>query len=185
MTIDKSACRLASPRRQCVVVSVRLQWLSWGQEIRWIGILLAAKPIFIALVMSFLFGMVGHSEEIPSQLPSVSRWYTPALVERGAILYSTHCMSCHGAQAEGTAQWRTLDANGNYPPPPLNGSAHTWHHALVTLEETIAKGGLPNGGVMPGFAQVLSANDMRATIAYFQSKWSDKIYARWQKIDAR
>lgn len=114
------------------------------------------------------------------------RWYTAEQVAQGEVLFATHCASCHGEQAQGLAEdWRKTDANGNYPPPPLNGSAHAWHHALVVLEDTIAAGGADLGGVMPGFAETLSKDEAQVTIAYFQSLWSDDIYARWQEMDAR
>ena len=114
------------------------------------------------------------------------RWYTAEQDDQGQALFSTHCASCHGDRAQGLAEdWKKTDANGNYPPPPLNGSAHAWHHPLVVLENTIAAGGAPVGGVMPGFAGTLGDEEARATIAYFQSLWSDEIYARWQEIDAR
>lgn len=113
------------------------------------------------------------------------RWYTAEQVTQGGVLFATHCASCHGEQAQGLAEdWRKTDANGNYP-PPLNGSAHAWHHSLVVLENTIAAGGADLGGVMPGFAETLSKDEAQATIAYFQSLWSDDIYARWQEMDAR
>lgn len=112
------------------------------------------------------------------------RWYTPEQIGRGDALFQTHCSSCHGERAQGLAEdWRKTDANGNYPPPPLNGTAHAWHHPMVVLEQTIADGGVAFGGVMPGFATTLTQNDIKATVAYFQSTWSDDIYARWQDMD--
>jgi len=114
------------------------------------------------------------------------RWYTAAQVDEGQKLFAAHCASCHGERAQGlTEDWRTTDVNGNYPPPPLNGTAHAWHHPLAVLESTIAAGGAPVGGVMPGFAGILSVAESRATIAYIQSHWSEDIYARWREIDAR
>jgi mono/diheme cytochrome c family protein len=82
-------------------------------------------------------------------------------------------------------EWRTPDANGIYPPPPLNGSAHTWHHPLDVLDNTIVNGGAEFGGVMPGFGNTLDAKDRLAIIAWFQSLWTDDIYSRWKKIDER
>jgi mono/diheme cytochrome c family protein len=122
-----------------------------------------------------------------SVTPNVAgRWYTAEQVDQGQVLFATYCASCHGERAQGLAEdWKKTDAHGNYPPPPLNGSAHAWHHPLVVLESTIAAGGAPVGGVMPGFAGTLSAEEARATIAYFQSHWSDDIYVRWRDIDAR
>jgi len=113
------------------------------------------------------------------------RWYTAAQVAKGGGLYAQNCAVCHAADGSATAAWRTPDANGNYPPPPLNGSAHTWHHPLATLDRTIADGGAAYGGVMPGFAAVLTETDRLAVISWFQSLWSDDIYERWRQIDER
>ena len=113
------------------------------------------------------------------------RWYTERQVMDGEPLYQTHCASCHGADGSATAEWRTLDANGNYPPPPLNGTAHTWHHPLEVLVDTIENGGAQYGGVMPGFGALLDAGQREAIVAYIQSWWNDEIYARWAKIDER
>jgi len=116
---------------------------------------------------------------------TTDRWYTEPQVEQGQILFVSHCAACHGQRAEGTTEWRKTDADGNYPPPPLNGTAHAWHHPRSQLAQTIASGGVSIGGVMPGFAETLTAEEIQATIAYFQHFWSDSIYARWQEIDSR
>lgn len=139
------------------------------------------------IISSFvlLFGMLGCGERGEIADPVPGRWYTAAQVEQGAALYRTHCAQCHGEDAEATKQWRIMDENGNYPPPPLNGSAHAWHHPLEALLQTLKKGGAPYDGVMPGFTGVLSEQEMLSTIAFFQSYWSDDIYARWREIDRR
>jgi len=125
------------------------------------------------------------SENVPDQETVPGRWYTATQVEIGAQLYQTHCAACHAADGSATAEWRTSNAAGNYPPPPLNGTAHTWHHPREVLEYTIANGGVDFGGLMPGFAEVLNEEQRLAIIAWFQSLWSDDIYASWQGIDAR
>lgn len=139
---------------------------------------------FVRVLVAFLLLAVVASCGDPAPAESTGRWYTAEQVEQGGVVFQTHCASCHGANAEGTTEWRKTDANGNYPPPPLNGTAHTWHHALSILELTIAEGGVALGGVMPGFAGILDAEETRSVIAYFQNQWTDDIYARWQEIDA-
>ena len=130
--------------------------------------------------------LVGCSPDEAVTHTVAGRWYSAEQVDQGSVLFAMHCASCHGERAQGLAEdWKKTDANGNYPPPPLNGSAHAWHHPLVVLESTVAAGGAPVGGVMPSFAGTLSVEETRATIAYFQSHWSDDIYARWREIDAR
>jgi mono/diheme cytochrome c family protein len=112
--------------------------------------------------------------------PSVpGRWYTASQLESGRATFQTHCAGCHGLQAQGTADWKQRDAAGNLPPPPLNGSAHAWHHPLAQLTDYVLAGGVPLGGTMPGFAGVLDQPQATAAVAYFQSFWDQDIYARW------
>jgi mono/diheme cytochrome c family protein len=136
------------------------------------------------IVAVFLLALlVACAEPAPDTLPG--RWYTAAQVAAGAPLYQAYCAQCHGEDGSATADWRTLDENGNYPPPPLNGTAHTWHHPLEVLTATIASGGAEFGGVMPGFDAVLDESDRLAVVAWIQSEWSDEIYRRWEEIDTR
>lgn len=139
--------------------------------------------VYLFLLTAFTAGC--DTEEPPARTVT-GRWYTTGQVEQGRDLFQAQCASCHGDRAQGlVSDWRKTDANGNYPPPPLNGSAHAWHHPLVVLENTIKAGGVPLGGVMPGFAGTLSDTEVRSTIAFFQSHWSDEIYARWAAINER
>ena len=110
---------------------------------------------------------------------SSARWYAPEQARAGKSLFAAHCASCHGAAGVGSANWQRRGADGAYPPPPLNGTAHTWHHNLTALRRTIAKGGAPYGGKMPAFGGELTDEEQDALIAYIQSLWSDKIYAIW------
>lgn len=107
------------------------------------------------------------------------RWYNKTIVENGNRLFQQYCAVCHGNNAEGTSDWKKTDANGNYPPPPLNSSAHAWHHSIPQLARSIKEGGIKLGGVMPAFDNKLSDQDVLALIAYFQSKWPDQIYSVW------
>lgn len=108
------------------------------------------------------------------------RWYTGQQVAQGAQLYLAHCAVCHGPEAASTPQWRTPGADGHYPPPPLNGSAHTWHHPLSQLRRTVREGGIALGGVMPPFQEVLEAQQVDAILAWIQSLWLDSIYQQWE-----
>jgi thiol:disulfide interchange protein DsbC len=114
-------------------------------------------------------------------MADTGRWYTQDQVARGAGIFSQNCAECHGANAEATQNWREPNADGKFPSPPLNGTAHTWHHPLEMLRRTIRTGGVPLGGLMPAFEDKLSAQDTDAAIAFFQSKWSDKTYSAWQE----
>lgn len=111
------------------------------------------------------------------------RWYTLGQKQKGLKLFTEHCAVCHGAQAQETVDWKTPTETGQYPPPPLNGTAHAWHHPLSVLQTVIRGGGAPMGGVMPAWGGVLTDDEITATIAAFQSYWSDEIYQRWLDIE--
>jgi len=112
-------------------------------------------------------------------LADSGRWYSPNQSSRGELLFRDNCSSCHGVNAEASPNWKQTDSNGKYPPPPLDGSAHTWHHSLKSLKLTIRQGGAQIGGSMPAFEAKLNEGDREAVIAYFQSKWPEPIYRQW------
>lgn len=115
---------------------------------------------------------------------AAERWYKPEHARAGKALYDTHCAACHRPAAVGVENWRQRDANGLLPPPPLNGTAHAWHHPLAVLYEQIMRGSAPGVGNMPPFRSVLARGEALAIIAYFQSFWSDEVYDAWREIDA-
>ena len=123
------------------------------------------------------------SEVTLTPKPLTNRWYFSEQADRGLVIFTSNCVVCHGKNAEATADWKTPDANGAYPPPPLNGSAHAWHHPLSVLGRTIYLGGDPVGGQMPAFKDVLSETEIIDVIAHFQTYWSDAIYERWLTIE--
>lgn len=107
------------------------------------------------------------------------RWYTPVEVTRGKEIFGENCAGCHGQNAESTTNWKTVAANGQYPPPPLNGTAHAWHHPLDVLKMVIEQGGEPVGGVMPAWGDRLSDRQIIDVVASFQSYWPDDVYQSW------
>lgn len=129
------------------------------------------QKILFLLILGYLF--------VPVSSFSADRWYSGDQVSRGAGLYASHCAECHKPNAEGTENWRKTDSNGKYPPPPLNGSAHAWHHSIKVLANTIQEGGVKTGGVMPAFKDKLDTEQTLDVIAFFQSKWNGKAYSAW------
>ena len=117
----------------------------------------------------------------PSQTPLSPRWYSQAQVARGDALYQANCADCHQPDTSGTANWKEPTADGKYPPPPLNGTAHTWHHPLSILRRTVRVGGVPLGGTMPGFADKLNTEQIEDILAWVQTHWSDEIYRVWHE----
>ncbi len=137
------------------------------------------------LALTVLLGSLSACEdsaEAPVAVDDVmsGRWYSAGQVAAGAAVFAEHCAECHGGEAQGTvADWRARLPDGSFPPPPLNGSAHTWHHPISVLLRVIDMGGESLGGQMPGFGQVLGDEEKLAAIAWFQEFWSDEIYEQW------
>lgn len=112
-----------------------------------------------------------------------------ALVALGAEVYRRHCASCHGANLEGQPAWRVRKPDGRLPAPPHDATGHTWHHPDEQLF-WITKFGVrpplaPEGYAsdMPGFAEKLGDEEIRAVIAFIKSRWPPEIRARQRQID--
>ena len=112
-----------------------------------------------------------------------NRWYSNDQLVVGKGLYASNCTNCHGKNGESTENWRQTNDQGKYPPPPLNGTAHTWHHSMEVLRRTLRDGGGKIGGSMPAFRDVLDSEEIDAVIAYVQSLWPDEIYDIWTKAN--
>ena len=113
----------------------------------------------------------------------VSRWYSDEQQALGSEVFTQNCAVCHGAQAQGTVEdWRARLDDGSFPPPPLNDSAHAWHHPQEILLQVVNYGGESLGGKMPAFIDVLDDAEKLAAIAYFQSFWTDDIYQQWMQM---
>ncbi len=111
------------------------------------------------------------------------RWYGFRHVSQGARVFQENCASCHGKQAGGAPGWKRMGPDGKYPPPPLDGTGHAWHHPLNMLFHVV-KNGSPGGqGNMPAWNGKLTDEEIVAAIAWFQSKWPDEIYRAWAQRD--
>lgn len=104
---------------------------------------------------------------------------SPQRYTRGLRLYQQHCSGCHGKQAQGAANWQRKNAQGKYPPPPLNGTGHTWHHSREVLVSIINKGTLAEGGDMPAWQGRLTAQQIDDILFWIQSQWDREIYQAW------
>ena len=111
----------------------------------------------------------------------------------GKALYSEYCASCHGANLEGQPDWQSPAADGVFPAPPHDRTGHTWHHGDGLLFEYVSLGGaaaLEKRGItgfasaMPGFAKVLSADEIWDIMAYIKSEWPEQIQAMQQERTA-
>lgn len=143
------------------------------------------RYLFAGLIVSTLAISGCDSDSAPQRAVAtlsgadVTRSADPAVLEKGRRVFGQHCASCHGAQAEGAANWRSKQADGKSPPPPLNGSGHDWHHPKQELHDFIKNGSPPGTGDMPAWKGKLSDEDIDAVIVWFQSLWPDEVYAAW------
>lgn len=148
------------------------------------------KMIFAGLLLVLLISGCSESngsgtEQVRTsgQDNSVNREVDFAKVARGARLYRMNCAECHGENGQGATDWRERDADGNFPPPPLNGTGHAWHHPKKMLHYVIANGSPGGQGNMPAWGDKLNDEEIDAIIAWFQSKWPDQVYAAWQRMN--
>jgi len=133
------------------------------------------QSIYRSLLTLLVAGM--SLTTMAAQVPR--RWFGDDQVRAGAALFQRHCAECHGSEAQGDPNWTRIGADGKYPPPPLNGTAHSWHHPLAVLRQTVRDGGATVGGRMPPFRDKLNADQIDSLIAFFQAKWPDQVYASW------
>jgi mono/diheme cytochrome c family protein len=111
------------------------------------------------------------------------RWYSSNQLELGTQVFADNCSDCHGLRAQGRFDdWKQKLPDGSFPPPPLNGNAHAWHHPLSVLLGVINQGGVAYGGKMPGFQASLNEQEKLAVIAYFQDFWSTQTYDNWLQM---
>lgn len=112
---------------------------------------------------------------------SASAKLDPLTLESGQLMFRKNCARCHGWTAEGiTDDWSKRDENGKYPPPPLNGTAHTWHHSLNSLLGTIREGSEKIGGSMPSFKDKLNDEEAMLILIWITSLWPEDLYKVWK-----
>lgn len=138
--------------------------------------------LFIAIIGIGLIAVLKFTPTSPAGDPvtllgtSVSPVPTPnpELVSQGESLYTQHCASCHGDNLEGKPDWKRIQEDGSYLPPPHDSSGHTWHHEDKILLTIIAKGGeLPNSK-MPAFSGILTEQEMKAVLEFIKSTWGQE-----------
>jgi len=128
-----------------------------------------------------LLGMLSLAIAQPSIAQS-SRITDPAILQQGHSLFVENCAACHGENAQGTVKnWQQPGADGKLPPPPLNGTAHTWHHSIKDLAHTIQNGTIGIGGSMPAWQGKLSEDETFDIIVWLSSLWPDEIYDAWME----
>ena len=124
-----------------------------------------------------IFGTEGNKTSKNKMI--VERNIDPIQYSKGQKLFLTNCASCHGKYGEGAEDWRKPDEKGNNPPPPLNGTGHSWHHSTNSLTNTIKNGTAKIGGNMPAWGDKLSDSEIRLILVWIKSQWPDELYTAW------
>lgn len=141
-----------------------------------------------ALIGAALYAFTNGSAEIDRV---VLRDKDPAIVALGANVYEANCASCHGADLEGQANWRSPGEDGRLPAPPHDEAGHTWHHDGDTLFQLTkyGVGALINdpdyASNMPIYDGVLSDEEIIAVLSYIKSTWPEEIRARHTEMENR
>ncbi len=95
--------------------------------------------------------------------------------EHGKALYQKYCVSCHGPNGQGEFNWMNRDRGA----PPLDSSAHAWHHEDAQLVSFILDKPAPDSR-MPPWRGILSRDDAIDIVAYIKTLWSPFIVANCQ-----
>jgi len=114
------------------------------------------------------------------------RGHDPTVLRAGRTLFRKNCAVCHGWDAEGiTPDWQVRNEDGKLPPPPLNGTAHAWHHPTSVLTQIVKDGTAKLGGTMPAWRDELSDADIMSILQWITSLWPDELYEAWLARDAQ
>lgn len=89
----------------------------------------------------------------------------PDVLAVGGKLYAQSCASCHGASGAGFAR-------AGVPAPPLDGSAHSWHHSDDQILGLIRDG----GSIMPAVGHDWSDAQRAAVLTFVKARWEP-----WQR----
>lgn len=141
----------------------------------------SAKPISSPAAPESSLSKIADKPKQKLQDVVIVRKLDSEKVQRGKIVYQTNCANCHGQNGESKPGWRKVGPDGKYPPPPLNGDAHTWHHSTDTLTKTIREGSPPEIGNMPGWGNKLTDEEIDDVIVWITSIWPAEVYGIWYK----
>lgn len=149
--------------------------------------LLVGAAVVLGLTAWTAWGLYGEEADASVAL----RPGDAALVARGKSVYTAQCASCHGANLEGQANWRSRGPDGLLPAPPHDPSGHTWHHpdamlfALTKFGPAAAVGDPNYRSLMPAYDGVLGDDDIVAVLSYIKSTWPLDVQAQHDTINKR
>ena len=99
-------------------------------------------------------------------------WADNNVIEKGRVLFEENCQDCHGERGVGEKpdDMYAKDDFG-FVAPPLNDSAHGWHHSDQGIVETILNGSSRNERMI-AWKDILTRGDAENLVAYIKSLWS-------------
>jgi mono/diheme cytochrome c family protein len=128
--------------------------------------------LLVALAAAFAISCGGKDDSTPALPPQGLNLNVQALapeeVALGKAVYDQDCAPCHGINGEGQPNWRQRLPDGGLPPPPHDGTGHTWHHGDGQLYDIVRNGGLSG---MPAWGAKLSHEEIRAVLTYIKTFW--------------
>ena len=124
----------------------------------------------IALVM-FVLGVISNKYFFTSS-SNGSLEASTTTVAKGETLYNTNCSICHGIKGSGVID----DKSRTFLAPPLDESAHAWHHTDGDLIDIILNGS-PRNPKMIAWKSILSEDDASSIVEYIKSLWSPRARA--------
>lgn len=148
-----------------------------------------AGVVWAALFVAVASGAIWLASGSVAGMHDRLLWQDAEVVAEGAEIYATHCAACHGSDLAGQTEWQVRRPDGRLPAPPHDATGHTWHHADALLIDLTTRGtaAVVGGGYesdMPGFGDVLSAQDIIAVLSYIKSTWPPRVIAIHDGINA-
>ncbi len=141
-------------------------------------IALTTAALVIVAIAAWLVGDMGllgptlRGDDLPEPPPADA-----AVVELGRTLHEEYCVTCHGLVGEGQRGWEEPLPDGTLRAPPHNSDGHTWRHGDRVLFRVVNNGGpvaesTGTESEMPAFGLVMTADDIRAVLAYVKTLWT-------------
>lgn len=140
------------------------------------GIKKKSYIVFIVVILLFVV-IAGCSRS--SSVSEEKIELSPTLVAEGEKLFNANCTKCHGDKGIGeSSDVYIRDERGDLvatpAAPPLDDTAHAWHHTDGELVGIILNGSPQRNTRMMAWKEILSEDDARAIVAYIKSLWSQK-----------
>lgn len=142
---------------------------TWRNWLIALSIIIAFVVLYFASLSLSANRLVVINQTAVPPLPTLN----PDKVAQGEVLYAKYCAQCHGVDLKGSPTWKESLPDGSLPPPPHDGSGHTWHHSDELLISITANGGdLAYNSKMPGFKGKLAESEIIAILEFIKSKWA-------------